>query len=249
MIPVSVIIPTYNEEENLRELLPLVQWADEVLVIDSFSTDGTCQVAESLGATLRQHEYEYSAAQKNRAIQWVKNDWILLIDADERPTKDLILEIQTMLYNPSIPHQAYWIRRQNYFMGQKIRFSGWQNDAVIRFFNRSSCQYEDKKVHAEIQCNGSTSRLKAVFKHYTYRDMDHFMEKMERYAAWSAVDHASKTKKVTVYHLSIKPIARFLKHFILKGGIFDGTIGFKISKIMAWGVRRRYLLLKEMQQE
>ena len=141
MIPISIIIPTFNEESNLRQLLPLVSWADEILVVDSFSTDETCQVALSHGARVEQHEFEYPAAQKNRAIGWVKHDWILIIDADERPSKQLIHEIHDLVQKGSIPYQAYWIRRRNYFMGKLIRFSGWQNDAVIRFFDRRYCQY------------------------------------------------------------------------------------------------------------
>ena len=135
----------------------------------------------------------------------------------------------------------------NYFLQKKVRFSGWQNDAVIRFFRKSCCKYAPKHVHAEVECTGSVGKLKAKLNHYTFRDFDHFLEKMHRYAKWSAKDHAEKTQKVGFYHLFLKPLFRFLKHYIVQGGVLDGRVGFIISVLMAWGVLLRYLYILELQ--
>lgn len=247
MRSITVIIPTYNEAENLEQLLPLVDWADEVLVIDSFSEDDSIQIAQKYGAKIEQHVYENSAAQKNRAIEWASHEWIFLIDADERPTAALISEIQSLLKQKSIEKEAYWIGRRNYFLNKRVRYSGWQNDAVIRFFNKNHCRYAQQHVHAEVECSGKVGRLNEKLIHYTFKDFDHFLEKMHRYAKWSAKDHLEQTKSVGLFHLLLKPFFRFFKHYILQGGILDGRVGFIISVLMAWGVLLRYLYILELQ--
>lgn len=248
MQALTVLIPTFNEVENLRQLLPLVSWADEVLVVDSFSTDDTVNYALSMGAKVIQRAYGNSASQKNWAIPQAAHSWIFLIDADERPTPDLVKEVQQILTQPEAEESpvAYWIGRNNYFLGKPIRFSGWQNDAVIRLFKRDDCQYEEKEVHAEILSTGKIARLKARFDHYTYKDMAHFLAKMERYAYWSAKDHLAKTKQITWFHLYIKPAFRFFKHYILKQGFRDGKEGLIVCKVLAWGVFLRYVMMLEM---
>lgn len=248
MRPLTIIIPTYNEADNLKELLPLVEWADELLIVDSFSTDETIPIAESYGARILQRSYQNSANQKNWTIPQAQHEWIFLIDADERPSIALIQEIKAILAEPvnrEMP-MAYWVARQNIFMGKLIRFSGWQNDAVIRFFHRDHCRYEEKAVHAEIITTAKVAKLKHQLIHYTYKSMSHFLAKMERYAYWSAKDHLTKTPRITFFHLHIKPAFRFFKHYILKQGFRDGKVGYIVSKVMAWGVFLRYTFMREM---
>jgi len=248
MPPLSIIIPTYNEAENLRILLPLLHWADEILIVDSFSTDATIDVAKSFGAKVLQRQYDGPAYQKNWAIPQAKNEWILLFDADERPTPELLQEIAAVLGVPNVAFVAYWIHRKNFFMGKEIRFSGWQNDAVIRLFKRDFCRYTETQVHEEIVADGKVDRLKNSMLHYTYRSMSHFLAKIERYAAWSAQDYATKTGKITWFHLYIKPAFRFFKHYLLKQGFRDGKEGLIISKVMAWSVFLRYVMLMEVRR-
>ena len=251
MQAVTILIPTYNEAENLRQLLPLVTWADEVLVVDSYSTDDTVEVAKSMGAKVIQREYGNSANQKNWAIPQATHEWIFLIDADERPTPKLIEELKQVLSQPQNIETpvAYWIGRNNFFLGKHIRFSGWQNDAVIRLFKRDDCRYEEKEVHAEVITKGKVAKLKGRFEHYTYKDMAHFLAKMERYAYWSAKDHLTKTKRITWFHLYLKPGFRFFKHYILKQGFRDGKEGLIVCKVLAWGVFLRYVLMIEIQKQ
>ena len=153
MEKITAIIPTYNEQHNISAAIDAVAWADEVIVVDSFSTDKTVEIAKQKGARLVQREYENSASQKNWIIPQATHSWIFLLDADERVTDKLKLEINQLLANTDLK-DAYWIRRINYFMGKKVRFSGWQGDKVIRLFKRDKCRYQDKHVHSEIICDG-----------------------------------------------------------------------------------------------
>ncbi|MCP4440420.1 MAG: glycosyltransferase family 2 protein [Aureispira sp.] len=246
MRALTVIIPTYNEEDNIDELLQLVQWANEIIVIDSFSTDKTIEIAQQYNIKLLQRKYTGPADQKNWAIPQASHTWVLMLDADERPTPKLTKEIQDFLTGTEEDYAAFWIGRKSYFMGQAIKYSGWQDDKVIRLFKRDVCRYNNKQVHEEIETTEKVGKLQHSLEHYTYKNLNHFLDKMRRYAKWSALDYAPKTTKVTLFHLWGKPLFRFFKHYIIKRGFLDGKAGFIISIIMAWGVFLRYTFLKEM---
>lgn len=247
--PVSVIIPAHNESHNIAAALESVCWADERIVVDSFSTDDTKAIAESLGAKVWQRAYTGPADQKNWAIPQAAHPWVILLDADERVTPALAQEIQHWLSQSDIPFDAFWVHRQNYFFGKRINYSGWQNDAVVRLIRRDVCRYNDKQVHEEIITAGiRVSRLRYKLDHYTYINLDHFLEKMQRYARWSAKDHAPKTGRITAYHLLLKPAFRFFKHFVWQRGYLDGLRGLLVSAIMAWGVFLRYAYLMEQRR-
>ena len=160
MHKVTAIIPTKNEAHNIESVLASVAWCDEILVVDSFSTDNTVELAKKYTSRIIESEYINSASQKNRAIPQAAHEWILLVDADELVTPELKNEIQELLKQDNIPHDAYWIYRKNYFMGKEVKYSGWQRDKVIRFFKRDTCRYEEKHVHAEVITSGSVSKLK-----------------------------------------------------------------------------------------
>ena len=246
MLPISVIITTHNEAHNIEGVLATVDWADEVIIVDSFSTDETLQLAEPFKPVIYQRKYTGPADQKNWAILKAKHEWILLLDADERITPALRNEIEGWLKLEDIPFDAFWIGRRNHFMGKEIRYSGWQGDKVVRFFRRDKCRYNDKQVHEEIITTGiRVSQLKIKMLHYTFKNTQHFLSKMERYAAWSAQDHEQKTKRVGFFHLLVKPLFRFFKHYILQKGFLDGKTGLIVSIIMAWGVFLRYVKLYE----
>ena len=223
-LPLTVIFTTYNEAPNIQAALDSVAtWAAEIIVVDSFSTDGTVEIIEKFGnIQLFQRTYFGPADQKNWAIPQAKNAWVLLMDADERATlamRDEIAEILrglamsdlgfgisegiTQIQNPKSKIQnltdGYWVGFTHFFMGQKVRFSGWQNDKTVRLIQRDRCHYNQKRVHEEIVTDGLTiGRLTAKFDHYTFRDITHFVQKQERYAAWSAIDHDKKTDRKSV---------------------------------------------------
>lgn len=243
MHKLSVIIPTGNEVHNIEAVIASVDFADEILVVDSFSTDGTFEKAQQLATRVIQREYEYSASQKNWAIPQATYEWILLVDADERVTAELKNEILEFLKNPTDTYVAFWIGRKNHFMGREVKFSGWRNDKVIRLFKRDFCSYEDKKVHAEIKTNGAVGQLKHKLYHNTYTGLNEYMEKMNRYADLQARDYDSKTGRLTPYHFILKPFWGFFKHYIVQSGFRDGVVGLTIAWIQAYVVYMRYAKL------
>ncbi len=239
----TVIIPTGNEIHNIEAVIASVDFADEILIADSMSTDGTYEKAKKLDVKVIRREFKYFADHKNWAIPQAKYQWILLLDADERVTPELKEEVTTFLNDPSDDHVAYWIGRENYFMGKRVRHSGLKNDKVIRLFKRDECEYEDMLVHEEIITTngGSIGKLKSKLYHDTYISFDNYIEKKNRYATSQARDFDKKTGKLTLYHFMIKPFWRFFKHFIIHGGFRDGVTGLTISYINAYSVFTRYV--------
>ncbi|TYB80248.1 glycosyltransferase family 2 protein [Bizionia gelidisalsuginis] len=243
MIKLTAIIPTKNEIHNIEAVLATVGFADEILVIDSYSTDGTFEKAQSLATTVLQRKFDAYSAQKNYAISQAKHEWILLVDADERVTPELQQEILSVLSLNNIPHEAYNIKRINHFMGQRVQYSGWRNDSVIRLFKRDFCKYNNKQVHESLLVNGSTGVLKQKFLHYSYRSFNLYMEKMNHYATLQAKDYDKKTGKLTPYHFVVKPFWGFFKHYIVQSGFRDGLVGFTIGNVQAYVVFMRYVKL------
>ncbi len=249
MEKITAIIPCFNEEVNIKSAIESCLFADEIIVVDSFSTDGTLEIIKSYPqVTLLQHEYEHSAAQKNWTIPQAKHDWIFLLDADETTNDTLIKEIKdTINSNPN--EVAFWIGRQNYFMDQKLNHV-WKGDAVIRLFRKSKCRYQDKHVHAEIEANGPIGRLKGKLAHDTYKGkgLEAHLIKGQRYTTWAALDRVKKIKRVTSYHLIVKPFFAFLKRYVLQLGFLDGKAGLVISSMGAWNVFIRNVKVWRMQE-
>lgn len=243
MEKLSVIIPVYNEEDNIEEVLASVDFADEIIVVDSYSTDRTLELAEKKAPTILKRKFDYPASQKNWAIPQASHEWILLVDADERVTPQLQLEIIDVLQNPPDDLVGFWIYRRNHFMGKRVRYSGWQNDKVIRLFKKSYCRYEDKMVHEEIIAEGKLGYLKNRLYHNTYRSLDNYLAKLNQYAYWQARDYDKHTYKLNGYHLFIKPAWRFFKHYIIQQGFRDGMVGFIISSLQSYAIFMRYIKL------
>src|SRR5210317_894987 len=213
MSKLTAIIPTGNEIRNIEEVIDSVQFADEIIVVDSKSTDGTFEKAIELGVKVIQREFDYHATQKNWTIPQAKHEWILLVDADERVTPELKNEIIDLLKDPPENIVAYWIGRINHFMGERVHYSGWRNDSVIRLFKRDHCRYDDKHIHEEIIADGPVGKLKNKLLHNTYTTFDNYMSKMNRYATLQAKDYDNRTGMITPYHLVIKPFWGFFKHY------------------------------------
>ncbi len=239
MPKISAIIPAFNEEANIEAALLSVQFADEIIVVDSFSTDKTLEIAKKYNAKILQREYENSASQKNWAIPQAAHEWIVLLDADEVLPKELQTEIISTL-NKEPKEVAFWMYRTNQFMGRQLKYSGWQRDRVIRLFRKSKCKYEDKKVHAEVLADGPVGRLTHKIEHNTYKGFDHYVEKLNRYAWWQARDYEPKMGRITLFHILIKPWFRFFKHYVVEKGFLDGFPGFMISVLQGYAVLTRY---------
>jgi len=247
MKKLSVIIPCKNEEHNIEGLLQSVQWADEIIVVDSFSTDKTVEIAKKYTNRVLEHEYNYSASQKNWAIPQVNNDWILLMDADERLSENLKKEIIGIL-EKTPDKKGYWIKRENWFMGKKVSFGGVRGDKVIRLFHKE-CRYQDKKVHAEVIVEGTIGLLKNPLIHNSYKNLRHYLEKVHRYNHLSAIDREPKTGNIGVFHLVVKPSFKFFQYYIMKLGFLDGFVGFLLASLSSYSVLLRYFYMWELRND
>lgn len=242
---ITALIPTFNEEENIEECLASVEWCDEVLVVDSFSTDRTSELAARRGATLLSHEYVNSATQKNWAIPRCSNPWVLLVDADERVTPELAGEVRRLLADgPSA--DAYTIRRVNYFLGRRIRHGGWEADRVIRLFRRDGVRYQDREVHAEVDVKGEAPELASPLIHYTFRSFRQYWPKVARYSDWGASQAFKDGRRVGALSVLLRPVGRFVKMYLLRRGFLDGGHGLVLALFSAMSVYLKYAKLWEM---
>ncbi len=248
---ISAAIITNNEARNIKDLLLNISFVDEVIIVDSFSNDNTVPIAQSLGAKVFQKEFDGFGNQKNYAIDLTSHQWILLLDADERVSDELKKEIIKVL-NSSINDKAdaYYVKRDNYFLGKKINFSGWQNDKILRLIQKNKCRYNSNQVHESIISEGlKTATLDGKLMHYTYQNVAQFQAKQLNYAMIAAKELYEKNKKASYFYLIFKPIFRFIKHYFFQLGILDGKAGFMISLIMARTVYMRYIFLKKLNKD
>jgi glycosyltransferase involved in cell wall biosynthesis len=228
----TVIIPSYNEENNIARCLKSVSWADEILLVDSFSTDRTLEIAKNYTRRILQHEYQNSAAQKNWAIPQAGHEWVLLVDCDETVSKPLGDEIRTLLEQDPAK-DGYWIFRNNYLMGKQVKYSGWGRDSVLRLFRRDLGRYDEKRVHAEIRIK-ITGTLKARLEHNSISSISAWVNKINRYSSWKAEDKHAKQVRAPVLHLLFRPPLRFIKDFIFRLGFVDGWRGFLIAAMSSY---------------
>jgi len=239
----TVLVPSFNEENTIRDCLESVRWADEIFVVDSFSTDGTLDIARAYTDRIVQHEYVNSATQKNWAIPQCTHDWVLVIDCDERLTPALQDEIKALLAGEP-DRDGYRIGRDNYFFGHRIRYSGWQHDSVLRLFKKDKGRYRDREVHADIDMPPEkVGRLHNKLEHYTYTTFDQYLEKFGRYTTWAANDLYKQGRKPSFCNLVLRPPLRFFKMYILKRGFLDGAAGFVLCALATMSVFMKYAKL------
>jgi len=242
-VKITAIIPTLNEEIHIEAAIKSVRFADEIIVIDSFSTDKTVELAKKHQVHLIQRVFDDFSTQKNFAIDKAKHEWIYVLDADERVTPKLEKEILEAVKKPK-NFVGFYVYRTFYFMGKKIKYGGAQRDKVARLFLKKHCEYNGNLVHEVITANGKLGYLKHKLDHFSYRNFDHFISKLNHYAALRAKRLNAEGKKVTFFHLLIKPPARFVIHYIIRLGFLDGFAGFVIAKTQAYGVLARYIKLR-----
>ncbi|HMA18237.1 MAG TPA: glycosyltransferase family 2 protein, partial [Thermoanaerobaculia bacterium] len=241
----SAIVTSFNEEVNIRECLESIGFADEVLLVDSFSTDRTLEIARQIpGVRILQREYFGSAAQKNWAMDQTAHPWILIVDADERVTPLLAREILDLLERgPAADY--YSIRRRNLFLDRIIRHSGWSTDRVVRLVRRGTARYPKRRVHADIRPEGHVPVLDHALLHYTFRSLGQYLEKLHRYAEWGAADAYRKGKRPGAVQLLLRPIWRFVRMYFLQAGFLDGLHGLVLCILQAYGVFLKWAKLWE----
>lgn len=245
MEKVSGLIITYNEERNIAAVLNCFNFCDEIIVVDSFSTDKTVEIAQqNPKVKVYQQEFVDYTKQRNKALSLAENDWVFFLDGDERTTPDLEKEIIDTI-NDKDSKDAYYIYRI-FFVGQKkINFSGTQNDKNFRLFRKSKAFYtETKKVHETLEVQGSTGILKHKLLHYSFEDFESFKKKMMYYGLLKGTELIEKGKKYSVFTRWSKVAFKFIKTYFLKLGILDGIDGLKISYLQSLYVDETYQTLK-----
>jgi glycosyltransferase involved in cell wall biosynthesis len=237
VVPLTVVIPTLNEADQLAECVGRANWADEVIVADGGSTDATVAVARQLGVRVLEETGPTIAAQRNAAIASARNQWILAVDADERITPELQEEIGAVLRDPS--HPAYRIRRRNFYLGRELTRGHWGKDWVTRLFTRDR-RYIERRVHERLESVNDPGHLEGCLDHIPYRDLSHQLEKMNRYAKWGAEDLFQEGRRAGVWDLTGRPLGRFLRSYLLQGSCWDGRSGLVASSLGAYTAFLKY---------
>jgi glycosyltransferase involved in cell wall biosynthesis len=248
-VQISAIVTTLNEIDFIEDCLRSVEWADEIYLIDSFSTDGTVELIRSKFPRVRleQRQYLGAASQKNYAIDRAAHDWIFYIDADERVTNELREEIVRTLEGP-LDLWAYSVGRRNFMLGEEVRYSGLQRDRVTRLFHRKHARYPNRRVHADLVVDGATGRLEHKMLHFYVRSFDHMIAKMTRYANWGAAQMFLDGKRTSAAGIFGHPVAKFFRDFIVNFGFLDGVRGLISVGIHVYYTFWKYAKLWEMTQ-
>ena len=248
---ISALLITLNEEENMVEVLANLKFADEIIVVDSFSTDNTSKIArETEGVTFIQKEFKNYTDQKNFALNQATNDWVVFIDADEYMPQALIAEVLTTIDSPQNKNVAYFFRRTFMFKNRELHFSGWQTDKNYRLFRKSKVKFNQERiVHETLVVDGNSGTLKNKLLHYSYKDYEDYKSKMVKYGQMKAIESFEKGKKTKWYHFTFRPLYKFLNHYFLRLGILDGKKGIIICYLNALGVYSRYKELKRLNSQ
>ncbi len=239
----SAIVTTFNEEAHIAGCIESLLWCDEILVVDSFSTDRTPEICRGYDKVrFFQRTYFGSASQKNWAMDQVTNEWILIFDADERCTPKLQQEIVELLVSGP-RHEAYTIRRRVYFLDRLIRFSGWQHDQVVRLVKTGSARYPNRRVHADMITRGPAPLLRNPMEHYMTDSLDEYVRRIEKYSFWGAAQNWKEGKKSGPVQVFGRSIWRFFRTYIFQLGILDGMHGLVFCMLQSYGTYLKWALL------
>lgn len=220
----SVVIISHNEEKFIADAVKSTLFAGEVLVLDSGSTDDTCEIAKKLGARVLHQDWLGFGMQKNKAVELASNDWVFVLDSDERIIPELQIEILNTLKNPMA--DGYYVARLNNFFGKYIRHCGLYPDYSVRLFNRQKGKFNDVTVHESVQMSGDTGKLKNHMLHLAFDTVEEFSNKQKKYAALSQ-------KKKNLIKAFVSPVWTFLKIYIIRLGFLEGWRGFIVAKVYA----------------
>lgn len=247
---ISGLIITFNEEKNIEDLVQNLDFVDELIVVDSFSTDKTLEILSKFPhVKVIQNKFENYTKQRNFTLTFATNPWILFLDADERITPELKEEILNIVQTPKAK-DAYYVYRKFMFNNGPLRFSGWQTDKNFRLFRKEKAHYkEDLLVHETLIVEGTIGILKNKIIHYSYISYYDYKRKMVSYGKFKAKELYNKGIKPNFYHYYIKPVYKFLYAYLIRLGVLDGKKGIIICYLNAYSVYVRYQELKKLISE
>jgi glycosyltransferase involved in cell wall biosynthesis len=239
------VIITRNEEQNIRRCLESVKFADEIIVIDSDSTDRTTSIAQELGAKVFTRPWKGFGPAKQEGVKQAAGEWILSIDADEAVTRELAEEIKSRI-DKSNGVSGFYIKRKTMFLGRWILHSGWYPGHVLRLFQKAKAGFDNAIVHEKVETSGPVEYLNGELLHYSYPDLDSYLSKFSRYTTLGAEEAFHKGKKAGLVDMVFKPPVAFIKHYIVKQGFRDGLEGFILAALSATAVLVKYAKLYKM---
>jgi len=245
---VSVTVITRNEAADIGEALASVAWADEIVVVDSQSTDETVAIARRYTDRVVVREWPGYVDQKNYAASIASHDWILSLDADERVTPPLAAELQALKAGAP-PEAAFRIPRVTWHLGRWIRTTDWYPDYQIRLYDRRAAQWSGRYVHESVSARGAIGRLRGELQHYAYRDIADHLETIDRYTTYAARQMQEAGQRAGLLQLAGHPPLAFLRNYVARGGFRDGVPGLVISSMNAYYVFLKFAKLWEIQKQ
>lgn len=245
MAHLSVIVITYNEEQNIEECLESVCWADEIIVVDAYSQDRTVELARKYTNRVYLREWAGYAPAKQFALEQATGDWVLWIDADERVTPELANQIREVVSRDENPFGGYYLPRRAYFLGRWIEHCGWYPGYVCRLFRRDRAHFDGALVHESVRVNGEIGCLQGDLIHYTDRDLEHYFHKFNEFTSLAAAQLFQDGRRFRLIDLLFRPLFTFFKTYIFKMGFLDGIQGFILSVLSSNYVFTKYAKLWE----
>ncbi|MGE0448247.1 MAG: glycosyltransferase family 2 protein [Vicinamibacterales bacterium] len=245
MPKLSVTIITRDEAEQIAGALASVAWADEIVVVDSGSADGTVEIARTVTGRVFVRDWPGYVDQKNFAAKQATGDWILSLDADERVSPELAREIQAMLQAPT--HAAYRMRRATWHLGRWIRGTDWYPDYQTRLYHRQAARWSGRYVHETLDVDGSVGTLDGELQHYAYRDISEHLETIDHYTTLAARQMYEGGRRATTAQLLLHPPLAFLRNYLARGGFRLGVAGLVVSVMNAVYVFLKFAKLWQLQ--
>lgn len=250
MNKISAVIITFNEEKRIARCIESVQtFADEIVVVDSFSNDATERICKQYGVVFFQHKFEGYIEQKNFALTKATHDFVFSIDADEEVSEQLAAGIIS-IKNKTLA-DAYSMNRLNIYCGKPIHHSGWYPDRKIRLFNRSKCKWGGTNPHDRIEMQQGTTvqHLKGDLIHYSYESITDHVAQQNRFTDIASRQLFEKGKRATLLDIYVRPLWKFIRDYFINLGFLDGYFGFVVCKISAHSVFLKYIKLKQLQSK
>lgn len=243
--PITVALIALNEEQNIQRVLSSVQWADDIVVYDSGSTDNTIEIAKKMGARVVQGAWLGFGPSKRMAVQHAKCDWILSLDCDEEVDASLKQEIQQKLssLNPEI---AYRLPRLSRYMNRWIHYGGWYPDYQTRLFNRNFANWNESKIHEKVEAK-SYEKFVSHLNHYVFSDIADQVQTNNKYSSLQAQQMWDAGRRFSLFHFLTKPYVKFIECYIWKRGFLDGWAGYVIARNAAYSVYLKWVKLKELE--
>lgn len=246
MMKLSVGIITYNEQRNLPKTLEAVKGlADEIVIVDSLSTDNTVEIAKNYGADVYSEKWKGFGPQKNSVIDKCKGEWILLIDADEELSQELVEKIRALIGGNS-EYNVYDINRCSVCFGKELKYGGWSNQYATRLWKNGTVRVSDSLVHEEFVTSNKKGKISEKIYHYSYLTMNDYFDRFNKYTTLGAQEYFKRGKKVNSFQILFNPIFKFIRMYIIRLGFLDGIEGFTIASTSAMYSMIKYFKLREM---